>query len=253
MEMPGPGKEQCCCLLGREGARQEGDWGTPESLLPQRAPPGSPAGGHPPADGRVHLFPGAGEDSATAAEHPAQAVHPGSACLRAPGMGREGMGQSWLAGEGTLSLFLGVGARPSALISWEVEMFHTLLAGQGSPVQPGIPYLAGGEGLGSHFPFGVSRYGPVAAPALRWGPVELFWVSRCEEWVYTRLGGWGPGGWARTGCRSPSVPRRRPHVLPTSPGRPFSAGSCVGGWLRGWRHPDVVQMEGRASELVPVP
>uniref|UniRef100_A0A8B9DGY2 Uncharacterized protein n=1 Tax=Anser cygnoides TaxID=8845 RepID=A0A8B9DGY2_ANSCY len=34
-------------------------------------------GGHPPADGGVHLLPGAGEDPATAAEHPAQAVHPG--------------------------------------------------------------------------------------------------------------------------------------------------------------------------------
>lgn len=76
-----------------------GLWGMPESLLPQRPPPDSPAGSHPPADGGVHLLPGAGEDSATAAEHPAQAVHPGSACLRALGTGWEGMGQdspSWL-------------------------------------------------------------------------------------------------------------------------------------------------------------
>lgn len=69
------------------------------SLLPQHAPPGSPTGSHPPADRRVHLLPGAGKDSATAAEHPAQAVHPGSAL----GVGQEGVGQSWLATEGTSS------------------------------------------------------------------------------------------------------------------------------------------------------
>lgn len=66
-----------------------GHWG----LLAQHAPSGSPTGSHPPADSRVHLLPGAGKDSATAAEHPAQAVHPGIA----PGMGQEAMGQSWLA------------------------------------------------------------------------------------------------------------------------------------------------------------
>ena len=74
------------------------------------------------------------------------------------------MEQSWLAGEGTLSLFLGIRMRPFALISQGVEIFHTLLAGQGSPVLPSIPCLARGGGLGSHFPFGVLGYGPVAAP-----------------------------------------------------------------------------------------
>lgn len=87
------------------------------------------------------------------------------ACAR---QGREGMGQSWLAGEGTLLLFLGVRVRPSSLRSWGMETFRTLLAGQRSPVQRSIPYLAGGEGLGSHFPFGVSGCGLVAAPALGW-------------------------------------------------------------------------------------
>lgn len=81
------------------------------------------------------------------------------------GMGGEGKGQSWLAGEGTWSLFLGVRARPSALTSQGTGMFHTLLAGQGSPIQPGIPHLAWG-GLWSRFPFGALGYGPVAAPAL---------------------------------------------------------------------------------------
>ncbi|NXJ41664.1 TFAP4 factor, partial [Ciconia maguari] len=39
------------------------------------------------------------------------------------------------AGEGTLSLFLGVRARPSARIIRRTGMFRTLLAGQGSPVR----------------------------------------------------------------------------------------------------------------------
>lgn len=47
-------------------------------------------------------------------------------------------------------------------------MFHSLLAGQGSLAQPGILYLAGREGLGSRFPFGVADCGPVATPALEW-------------------------------------------------------------------------------------
>lgn len=34
-------------------------------------------GGYPTADGRVHLLSGAGEDAATAAEHTAEALHPG--------------------------------------------------------------------------------------------------------------------------------------------------------------------------------
>uniref|UniRef100_A0A8C0FCT5 Transcription factor AP-4 n=1 Tax=Bubo bubo TaxID=30461 RepID=A0A8C0FCT5_BUBBB len=52
-------------------------------------------GGHPPANGRVHLLPGAGEDSATAAEHPAQAVHPGvQRLLPEAATGREGRGSA---------------------------------------------------------------------------------------------------------------------------------------------------------------
>ncbi|KAI2576853.1 transcription factor AP-4 [Homo sapiens] len=35
-------------------------------------------GSHSPADSRVHLLPGAGEDQALAAEHTAQALHPGA-------------------------------------------------------------------------------------------------------------------------------------------------------------------------------
>lgn len=49
--------------------------------------------------------------------------------------------------------------RPSALITRGREMFHTLLAEQGSSVQPGIPYLAGGEGLGSRLGYrGMARW-----------------------------------------------------------------------------------------------
>lgn len=38
-----------------------------------------PSGSHSPANGRIHLLPGAGEDQASAAEHTAQALYPGSA------------------------------------------------------------------------------------------------------------------------------------------------------------------------------
>lgn len=68
-------------------------------MISASPPPGSPAGGHPPADGGVHLLPGAGEDPATAAEHPAQAVHPGAAPRAARGRSRGlGKGQFPLLG-----------------------------------------------------------------------------------------------------------------------------------------------------------
>ena len=49
--------------------------------------------------------------------------------------------------------------------------------------------------------------------------------------------------------RRPCGWRFRPRVLPMSPGSPFLAG----GWLRGWRHPDVVWVRGRAPGLAPGP
>lgn len=102
-------------LAGLIKRKPGGFWG----LLPQHFPPGSATGSHPPADGRVHLLPGAGKDSATAAEHPAQAVHPGSA----PGMGQEEVGQSWLARVGMSLQFLGLRVGPSTLLSQGAEMF----------------------------------------------------------------------------------------------------------------------------------
>lgn len=63
-----------------------------------------PLGSHSPADGGVHLLLGAGEDQASAAEHTAQALHPGStrqglpspqhlpsSWLPLPGMGMSGL------------------------------------------------------------------------------------------------------------------------------------------------------------------
>lgn len=61
--------------------------GVPDSSL-------LPSGSHSPADGRVHLLPGAGEDPAPAAEHTAQALYPGSTLPSSrcplPGVGMSG-------------------------------------------------------------------------------------------------------------------------------------------------------------------
>lgn len=144
---------QGAALLAELIRRRPG--GTLGSLLPQHAPPGSPTGSHPPADGRVHLLPGAGKDSATAAEHPAQAVHPGSA----PGGGTGG-GGTILAGHGGDIIIVpwGQGGTlyPDQPESGDVSI---LLARQRAPFNLASHTWQGEKGWGAIFhyfhPFGV--------------------------------------------------------------------------------------------------
>lgn len=173
--METPGEERCCCLPGQEGARQEGAWGGRRSLsclsmllpaLPQAAILQQTA---------EYIFSLEQEKTRLLQQNTQlkRFIQVAPAC--AP-QGRDGRGQDGMGWDGTVLAarggdvvaVLGVRVRPSALITPGREMFHTLLAGQGSPVQPGISYLAGGEGLGSRLLFGVLGYGPVAAPALGW-------------------------------------------------------------------------------------
>uniref|UniRef100_A0A8C7EXA9 Transcription factor AP-4 n=1 Tax=Neovison vison TaxID=452646 RepID=A0A8C7EXA9_NEOVI len=56
-------------------------------------------GSHSPADGRVHLLPGAGEDQAPAAKHTAQALYPGAERLIPQAAAGRGQGRGhWVAG-----------------------------------------------------------------------------------------------------------------------------------------------------------
>lgn len=133
VETLGLGKERCYCLPGVEGARQERGLGgcrSPSCLsvalpaLPQAA-----------------ILQQTAEYIFSLEQEKTRLLQQNTQLKRfiqvVPGW--EGVGQSWLAGEGTLLLFLGIRRRPSAPISWGTGMSRTLLAGQGSPVQSSVP------------------------------------------------------------------------------------------------------------------
>lgn len=150
METPGPGEERCCCLSGAEGSlgghQSLSCLSIPLPALPQAAILQQTA---------EYIFSLEQEKTRLLQQNTQlkRFIQVAPACAL---QGREGdgTGQSQLAGDGMSSLFLGVRARSSVLISRGWRCFTPSWQGRGAWLNLACPTWQGEKGWGPIFHLG---------------------------------------------------------------------------------------------------